>query len=1707
MAEKNARTLKGVIDVINDIVAKANEVPKDAQEKIGSLNKLITEVSFVNKTIAALNKSLVPGDANAIKNLNLQKAEITTIVEFVNSLVTTNINQTKIKSFHLIFKDISDIVIAINAMMMDLNNKLTRDTTKRAQAVMLLEHVDKIFQTLIDLNTYKDVASDQIKAIEIKINDVVRCLQTIDNTLSNLNLNALDEIFKKLYEIKTKVLIFNLLGPIILTQVAIFSALFAGIIRILVKSFTVAQPSLDKSINPSMKVILEVLTSIKAIMATINSMSRALLKHVATFPIVYLSFGLLKKSIHVILSTAVDISNSMAHDKASLNQFLVDAHTLEKLIDAASNIFQSMSKFSAAGQGASAIGKAFDKKFQVISSGTINMLKRVEEMVDDNFKKHVAKVTLFLGAVNSLIATINVMVLLSATMIISSPVLLAFALLGPALILAFGAFVLILKLMVWVVTKLVDVRMIAGIILLGIIITAMIVVTIELVALAIMSVALVAVAKQFLLGLVVIAVAIIAILLIGTLVALTLPVMPYMLLGLVAMVVVVGLMLLTAVALMLLGELNLDQDKILGNVDTIFNTVQLILSRMFENWLPKQQEPGFWSGLLNIVGKGFAMLLGIPFMVATFIVVIMVLLTAAVLRDLQTLNLKPEKILNNVDTIFDTVHMILDRLWGDQGMDKISGKKNGVFDSLIDFISPKLGAVWSMLSGAVFLLVSVFAVASIVLVASLLRTLQTINFNPQRVMDNVEMIFDTINSIIDFVGQEGTLFSGHGDGMLEAVLRWCSPGLSSVWRILAATAFLVVSVLAIGSVLALAGMLKMIGTIKINKEAIRKNMEAIFDTINYIIDFVGQEGTLFSGHGDGWIETLLRITSPGLSSVWRILTATVFLVSATIAIGAIWGMSKMLSSIANTNIDVDKIRNNIKTITKTIGTIIDFVSQQGSLGTGKGDGLIENLLHMASPGLTSIWRILTATAFLISTMMAIGAVWGIAKMLESIGELDLDTKEVNAKVRGIFDCVQTIMEGVLQTEKTANKGNGLFGSVITFFLGDHFAAFINAIMMMAYVAMTFFVIALVKALALQLKDIAALDKNDFDKAGANVEVLFDTLDAITNRIFYGKEETAKGGKPWYAKVMDWMFADNPMIKMVQSLMMVGYIAMSIAVVGMVKILAKTVSELADVKTDKLKDAGKKVIEILRATDNIKAAILRKDDDIPEPKKDPWWKRALNAVADITGVSALVGLFQTLKRFAIVGSGIAVVAPLHYLAKMIGEIGKFNVSRAQAENKTRAVIGASAAIKKTLLSQHIDGYMEAAKKADRIEDQMDIISNQFMKIGQWLSNIGDISTDDIANVNPVVKQVLETSAALMVKINEKNWTRGAGSAINNLNRMNGGLMGIENQMRIMAKHMASINSSINATGSRRFRIMLAKTFEAIEYLIKASSELDVHRASTASNNLNGLQSVILKMAKVSVWLQNISMPSDNQPTKMIDNLAEFVQHLDNIHIGNETKRTVDLLMDCLKVVGETRIDRNNYDQNLQHIDELNKRLRSIVKVTTADVRNAKALTDNYIRFIDRVDAADFRKLRTTEQMMKWWAMLSRSINGNFDSMAQAINEHIMPMLKELQHTMDGVSQVQREIISQLTTTDELNTQNASVADAPETSTPSSTGGGSSDFSIPSPIGGVLPDKNDTKTSAPKAPVVTPAGSAPRQSALGNDEIGKSKANPLWVRIVK
>ena len=66
-----------------------------------------------------------------------------------------------------------------------------------------------------------------------------------------------------------------------------------------------------------------------------------------------------------------------------------------------------------------------------------------------------------------------------------------------------------------------------------------------------------------------------------------------------------------------------------------------------------------------------------------------------------------------------------------------------------------------------------------------------------------------------------------------------------------------------------------------------------------------------------------------------------------------------------------------------------------------------------------------------------------------------------------------------------------------------------------------------------------------------------------------------------------------------------------------------------------------------------------------------------------------------------------------------------------------------------------------------------------------------------------------------------------------------------------------------------------------------------------------------------------------------------------------------------------------------------------------------MIDNYIKFLDKVDRVDIETLRTTERLFKNMAQFSESINGNFQGLADALNEKIAPLLEELKELLKEV----------------------------------------------------------------------------------------------------
>jgi hypothetical protein len=101
-------------------------------------------------------------------------------------------------------------------------------------------------------------------------------------------------------------------------------------------------------------------------------------------------------------------------------------------------------------------------------------------------------------------------------------------------------------------------------------------------------------------------------------------------------------------------------------------------------------------------------------------------------------------------------------------------------------------------------------------------------------------------------------------------------------------------------------------------------------------------------------------------------------------------------------------------------------------------------------------------------------------------------------------------------------------------------------------------------------------------------------------------------------------------------------------------------------------------------------------------------------------------------------------------------------------------------------------------------------------------------------------------------------------------------------------------------------------------------------------------------------------------------------------------------------------KNNVDLYKQIVTELSEISRlSWTSIDGRVVKNNKAITENYIQFVDKIDKIQVDKLKTAANMFEKMADFSKSINGNFEKLAESINEDLMPVLEELKETLNKI----------------------------------------------------------------------------------------------------
>lgn len=677
-----------------------------------------------------------------------------------------------------------------------------------------------------------------------------------------------------------------------------------------------------------------------------------------------------------------------------------------------------------------------------ISEGLRSIMKIIRKIHTHSVDKKLAKIYPILNKLEHLLNRINrmkntrrarhkiknllkTMIMLGKLMwviLLLVPIMALFVMFSPIIILCFMAFGFVMKIIIKVIAKFLSAKLFVALALLGLVFLAFTIIAVLLLILIFIVTPIVKGLKNlliFFLGFLAI-VGIIA--LMGYIMGLALPALFVAAIGILAVTVVIGLILLTAVFLRMLQEIKLDKERILENVGVIMDTAWSIIESIFDRDDPDSNPAtkSWYSPVLNFF-KGIAgiieAILAVAFLAATFVSIMLILFMAGALRLLQEVKLDPGQIQENVRMVIETAWLVIDSIW-DGVDDKNNDSNRGIFGAVIEFVGgTKLLMIWDAIMAVAFLALSLISVTLILFMAGELRLLQEINLDGEKISNNVSLViktsWDVINKLWD---PEDDKDNKSGRGLFGAVLSFLGLGqLAAIWDAILTIAFLALTLISINLINFIALSLMGLQKIELDDIKIKNNLDLVIQTAGTV------NNALWDAQDDkdnksekGFFESILSFFSSGLVEIWNAIQNIAYLALTLSSIEIIKGIAKNLNEIGNITIS-DNIDTKLKSIINTSNKVIDAVNQPDDTMNQSSSGWADLLSFfvvgmsakqynaMATAGyLTEVSTCIEALRYMSNNLMEISKFQEPKGLSEKIDSIMTYANTVTTKVVGMF---------------------------------------------------------------------------------------------------------------------------------------------------------------------------------------------------------------------------------------------------------------------------------------------------------------------------------------------------------------------------------------------------------------------------------------------------------------------------------------------------------------------------------------------------------------------------------------------------------------------------------------------------------------------------------------------------------------------------------
>lgn len=991
------------------------------------------------------------------------------------------------------------------------------------------------------------------------------------------------------------------------------------------------------------------------------------------------------------------------------------------------------------------------------------------------------------------------------------------------------------------------------------------------------------------------------------------------------------------------------------------------------------------------------------------------------------------------------------------------------------------------------------ATLSIVLIAAMLWILQNIVLDFKRIKQNIHLIMQTIWYMVDELYSNP--YMPESDNMFVNILTKVAN--SALITIIApfASITLVMAVISTVSILFIATALRLLQNLNLDRARIMNNVRTVLGTVGLINRMMNQ-GFQTPENNNGELASIDYIKNiPIISEIYTLFTAinaSLSLVLTVVTVASMWLIAHMLKSLSNIKLDRGKIRSKVHTILGCVGYIYDSLlgdswaeAKQGysemnmtpeeqadtAMMLGLGD-VVLGILKVASTILNSVTMILT--------LISVGVVWLIAKMLESIQHIPLDRNKLHNKIRDIMGSVEYLMDSVLgDSWAEANNGtsdNIFINTIVGIFkpIGDVFIGILKTLSAVAttgILMMTIVCVAIVWMISKMLISIQSMEfrpadlKNKLATVMECVSLIMDfatmggTFQRIGDRVTSGPlgqaakglrgDQDNGGSMSWYDPILNALGGAGQFVtgifQFLKAAMAILNLVAMIFCVGMVYAISKMFKGIQDMKIDG--NILKNTLNAIMTATNMIFSWSLGEGEFGSP--------AGNALAGalaggaigsvIPGVGTIIG--------ALIGGAIGLAAGP--AAKLFSIIEKISSLAA-----IYFTIGMVFNVAKNILAIY---RMPNINK--------NVITSKVRNLFSIIKTIQQVITDN-SSFGDAIKGWISA-----------NFTSGLGSFSKTINR----LAEISNNMFNMYSQLRTVN--VTAMGRKVvFLLGSIKEIQGAINRLAVVSNTGYNEVQRISRNLEQMQDIPSQLSELVAQITSTDNIDQELLNRSVDENINIVRKVDSI----------------IQAVTGIKVNKRLLQDRLNTIGNIQDQLQKFTHITGTDVKNSKDLTDNYIKFINRLDKADLSRLKVMERTMAHWASLAHAINGNFEGLAKSLNEHIAPMLEKMNTTMDKVSEVQSRIMADLKQdTDQFNSVNGSTPDMgssvmPGGSTPGTGGsapaaGGGGSFGVSTPVGG------NVSTGKPDARPLPSHGH--RGKDLNSNDQGSTRSNPLFVKIVR